>query len=155
MLGALDCKPYSVMLSTRNMQPFLAQAIQLSTIQRSSAWQFPAHLRSNLALHVGMNQTPADRSQPRECGPAAPVDAQASAAQVAGAARPKGAKVCVYKMDRGCTHWAYRKCKSCTRPLCRTCLSFFHWPTQSCGRKCKRPDRSRTRWARNVLRPRG
>ena len=113
------------------------------------------HIFGTILLSTSMNQTPTDRSQPRECGPAAPVAAQASAAQVASAARPKGAKVCVYKMDRGCTHWAYRKCKSCTRPLCRTCLSFFHWPTQSCGRKCKPPDRSRTRWARNVLRPSG
>ena len=136
---------------TRN----LAQATQLSTIQRSSVRRFPAHLGNNLALRVDMSQTPTERSQPREWGPAAPVETQASAAQVAGAARPKGAKVCVYKMDLGCTHWAYRKCKSCTRPLYRTCLSFYHWPTQSCGRKCKPPDRSRTRWARNVLHPRG
>ena len=133
----------------------LAQAIQVATIHQASARHFPAHLRNNLALHVTMNQMPTDWSQPREWDPAAPVETQASAAQVADAARPKGAKVCVYKMDRGCTHWAYRKCKSCTRPLCRTCLSLYHWPTQSCGRKCKPPDRSRIRWARNVLHPRG
>ena len=133
----------------------LAQAIQLSTIQQSFVRHLPIHLPIYLALHCGMSQNVIGWSEPRESGPADPVETQASASQVADAAPPKGAKACVYKMDRGCTRWAYRKCKSCTRPLCRTCLSFYHWPTQSCGRKCKPPDRSRTRWARNVLHPRG
>ena len=77
-----------------------------------------------------------------------------SAASSSAGVRPKGAKPCLYKYDRGCTHWAYRKCTHCKRPLCKVCLSHFHWPTQSCGRKCQIPDRSRARWARNVLHPR-
>ena len=133
----------------------LAQAVQLSTIHRLFVRQLTIHLQNNLALHVDMSQSATGWPQTLESGHAAPVETQASAPQVAGAAPPKRAKVCVYKMDRGCTHWAYRKCSSCTRPLCRTCLSFFHWPTQSCGRQCKLPDRSRTRWARNVLHPQG